>query len=88
MKLAGFHENFIDELRLGLFLLVSECCRWQLMVKGPLGPYMANGPRDRRLEAGQSIQLTCRVVGNPWPHVRWFKDQDQIIPDGRDTSTV
>jgi hypothetical protein len=58
------------------------------MVKGPLGPYMANGPRDRRLEAGQSIQLTCRVVGNPWPHVRWFKDQDQIIPDGRDTSTV
>jgi hypothetical protein len=44
---------------------------------------MANGPRDRRLEVGQSIQLTCRVLGNPWPHVRWFKDSDQIIPDGK-----
>jgi len=51
-------------------------------MNGPFGPFMVGGPRDRRLEAGQSIQLTCRVVGNPWPHVRWFKDTDQIIPDG------
>jgi len=39
------------------------------------------GPRDRRVQDGQSIQLTCRVVGNPWPHVRWFKDDDQVLQD-------
>jgi hypothetical protein len=63
--------------------LIFPLCRWQQLLKAPLAPYMANGPRDRRLEVGQSIQLTCRVVGNPWPHVRWFKDNDQIIPDGK-----
>ena len=70
-----------------LFLCHNSNCvilgRWQQLVSGPVGPYLANGPRDRRLEAGQSIQLTCRVVGNPWPRVSWFKDNDQIIPDGQ-----
>lgn len=42
---------------------------------------MVIGPRDRRVEAGQSIQLTCRVVSNPWPLVRWFKNKEQVVAD-------
>ena len=44
---------------------------------------MVAAPRDRRVEEGGSIQLSCKVVGNPWPHVRWFKDDDEVIPDGK-----
>ena len=47
----------------------------------PLAPYMVLGPRDRRVEEGQSIQLTCRVASNPWPMVRWFRNKEQMIPD-------
>ena len=55
--------------------------RWQTLIHSPLAPFMVNGPRDRRLQVGQSIQLTCRVVSNPWPVVKWFKDDEPIIPD-------
>jgi len=55
--------------------------KWQTLIHSPLAPFMVNGPRDRRLQVGQSIQLTCRVVSNPWPVVKWFKDDEPIIPD-------
>merc|ERR1712013_52308 len=51
--------------------------KWQGLVQSPLAPYMVNGPRDRRIQVGQSIQLTCRVVSNPWPVVKWFKEEEQ-----------
>ena len=22
-------------------------------------------------------------MGNPWPHVKWYKDDDEVIPDGK-----
>ena len=53
------------------------------MVHGPMSPYIVNGPRDRRVQVGQSIQLTCRIVGQPWPLVKWFKDGQEITSDGK-----
>ena len=55
--------------------------KWQGLVQKPLAPYMVNAPRDRRVQAGQAITLTLRVVSNPWPQVRWYKDDEQILPD-------
>merc|ERR1711892_1245807 len=55
--------------------------KWQSLIHFPLAPYMVNGPRDRRIQVGQSIQLTCRVVSNPWPVVKWFKEDEPIIAD-------
>ncbi len=46
-------------------------------MKQPLAPYMVNPPRDRRVQVGQSIQLTTRVASNPWAVAKWFKDQEQ-----------
>ena len=51
------------------------------MLQSPLAPYLVIGPRDRRVEEGTNIQLTSRVVSNPWPLVRWFKKSDQLVQD-------
>ena len=55
--------------------------RWQGLLQAPMAPYLVSAPRDRRVEAGQSIQLSSRVVSNPWPVVRWSKRRDPVIPD-------
>lgn len=55
---------------------------WQGLARNSLPPYFVAPPRDRRVEEGGSIQLSCKVVGNPWPHVKWYKDDDEVIPDG------
>jgi len=54
---------------------------WQGLARNSLPPYFVAPPRDRRVEEGGSIQLSCKVVGNPWPHVKWYKDDDEVIPD-------
>ena len=58
-------------------------CSWQSLLKNNLPPYLLAAPRDRRVEEGGSIQLSCKVVGNPWPRVKWFKDDDEITHDGK-----
>ena len=64
-----------------VFEAYTQFRKWQGMVQRPLAPYMVNGPRDRRVQAGQAITLTCRVVSNPWPQVRWYREDEQILPD-------
>ena len=64
-----------------VFMAQKQFDKWQTLIQSPAAPYMIIGPRDRRVEEGQSIQLTCRVVSNPWPMVRWFKNKEQLIPD-------
>ena len=64
-----------------VFEAYTKFKKWQGLVHAPMAPYMVNGPRDRRVQAGQAICLTCRVVSNPWPQVRWYRDDQQIFPD-------
>ena len=64
-----------------VFEAYSKFRKWQGMVQRPLAPFMVNGPRDRRVQAGQAITLTCRVVSNPWPQVRWYREDEEILPD-------
>ena len=64
-----------------VFEAYSQFRKWQGLVKTPMAPYMVNGPRDRRVQAGQPITLTCRGVSNPWSQVRWFREEEQITPD-------
>jgi hypothetical protein len=64
-----------------VFEAYNKFRRWQGLVQRPLAPFMVNGPRDRRVQAGQALTLTCRVVSCPWPQVRWYKDDQQIIND-------
>ena len=64
-----------------VFEAYTKFRKWQGMVQRPLAPFMVNGPRDRRVQAGQAITLTCRVVSNPWPQVRWYREDEQILQD-------
>ena len=64
-----------------MYIQYKSVSRWQSLLKSPMAPYLVISPRDRRVEEGTSIQLTCRVVSNPWPLVRWFKNSDQIVHD-------
>ena len=62
-------------------ILTPTVFRWQGLLQVAMAPYLVIGPRDRRVEEGTNIQLTCRVVSNPWPVVRWFRNSEQVLQD-------
>ena len=32
--------------------------------------------------SGSDLNITCVAVGSPMPHVKWRKDQDDVLPEG------
>ena len=49
-----------------------------------LAPYFLLRPRERRVEVGSSVRLTCQVTGHPRPQVTWQKDGETLQQQGND----
>jgi hypothetical protein len=30
---------------------------------------------------GEKLHLKCKVDGSPLPHVKWYRDMDELVPD-------
>lgn len=39
--------------------------------------------RDRRVQVGFPVRLTCQIVGVPKPDIIWFKDGMAMAEDGQ-----
>lgn len=37
-------------------------------------PFVVMEPQNCRIEAGESLELKCRIEGNPIPDFQWYKD--------------
>lgn len=51
-------------------------------IDGEYPPQFTMRLRDRRVQATYPVRLTCQVVGNPPPFVKWFKNEEEVIIDG------
>ena len=38
---------------------------------------------DRRVQTTYPVRLTCQVIGKPIPNVIWFKNDKEILQDGK-----
>lgn len=47
-----------------------------------MAPQFTMRLRDRRVQLGFPVRLTCQIVGIPRPQVTWFKNDDLVTPDG------
>ncbi|XP_046976837.1 titin-like isoform X2 [Vanessa cardui] len=56
-------------------------------VEGEYPPQFTMRLRDRRVQATYPVRLTCQVVGNPPPTVKWFKNEEEVVFDGRHTAS-
>ncbi|XP_047544107.1 muscle M-line assembly protein unc-89-like isoform X2 [Vanessa atalanta] len=56
-------------------------------VDGEYPPQFTMRLRDRRVQATYPVRLTCQVVGNPTPTVKWFKNEEEVFFDGRHTAS-
>ncbi|XP_050361303.1 titin-like isoform X2 [Nymphalis io] len=56
-------------------------------VDGEYPPQFTMRLRDRRVQATYPVRLTCQVVGNPIPTVKWFKNEEEVFFDGRHTAS-
>lgn len=41
-----------------------------------------NGPQDAEVRLGGTISLTCEVIGDPAPEVKWMRDSNEVSADG------
>ncbi|XP_037075887.1 titin homolog, partial [Pollicipes pollicipes] len=48
-----------------------------------LAPFFLLRPRERRVEAGSSVRLSCQVTGHPRPQVTWAKDGETLQQQDR-----
>merc|ERR1719219_1647944 len=71
--------QMIDNLE--VFEAYKSFSKWQGLLQSSMAPYLVIGPRDRRVEEGTNIQLTCRAVSNPWPIVKWFRNSEPVVQD-------
>ncbi|CAH2103686.1 unnamed protein product [Euphydryas editha] len=56
-------------------------------IDGEYPPQFTMRLRDRRVQATYPVRLTCQVVGNPSPVVKWFKNEEEVIIGGRYTAS-
>ena len=47
-----------------------------------MAPQFTMRLRDRRVQVGFPIRLTCQIVGVPKPDIQWFRDDIPMCPDG------
>lgn len=47
-----------------------------------MAPQFTMRLRDRRVQVGFPVRLTCQIVGVPRPEVQWLRDGDPVISDG------
>lgn len=44
------------------------------MILENCAPFVVTEPQNCRIEAGESLELKCRIEGNPIPDFQWYKD--------------
>ncbi|KAK8746869.1 hypothetical protein OTU49_016869, partial [Cherax quadricarinatus] len=50
-----------------------------------MAPQFTMRLRDRRVQVGFPVRLTCQIVGIPKPQVSWYKDDEPMPPDDAHT---
>lgn len=50
---------------------------------GEVPPQLIMRLRDRRVQVGHPVRLTCQAVGWPMPTITWFRDDVQLVQDGK-----
>uniref|UniRef100_A0A5K3EN24 non-specific serine/threonine protein kinase n=1 Tax=Mesocestoides corti TaxID=53468 RepID=A0A5K3EN24_MESCO len=62
---------------------------YEVVLPEELPPRFSLPLRNRFIQAGRSVKLTCTADGNPTPQLSWFKDGRQIERDGEfDIQTI
>ena len=49
-----------------------------LVVQTDKGAEIVTHPRDTAVDLFESVELTCKVDGNPRPRIKWFKNGVEI----------
>lgn len=47
-----------------------------------MAPQFTMRLRDRRVQVGFPVRLTCQIVGIPKPVITWYKEGILMSPDG------